>query len=272
MNIFIDTAPGGSVHAASIFAALQSWWDFEENNGTASFLDAHGSNHLSIQTAGSSTASSTAGGASGKVGRSFQPANTADRTAYIPRSNTALDLPNSDWSFGGWFNGYPVAGGWTGFVIGRYVSGGIQATLAADSSASAFYQFLASSNGSSTTALTSTVGATGGTISSSSHLIVCALDRTNNLLRLRIKNATSDYTGSVAFAGALYTGSSSANFCINDSLSGDSTFLSGSREMTNNASFDSCFYASKVLSEDEFLYLYNAGAGVNYAQLAVDAA
>lgn len=256
---------GPNAHAASVLASLVAWWDFEENDGGTQFFDSHGSNDLTIRTGGSTTASSAVTG-TGRVNRGFTPGLTADRTAYIPRSNTALDLPNSDWSFGGWVVGEPVSG-WSAFLLNRLGSGSgtYQAYLQIDST-NTRYQFGASTDGSSLTTVDSGVVAN----ITNARLVVCTLDRTNNLIRIRVRGPSANANVTASFAGALYTGSTAANFCINDALSSDSTFFSGDRQMTGGY-YDSCFYAAKAISDDEFTYLYNAGSGVDYSTLVADA-
>lgn len=254
-----------NAQAASIKAALVAWWDFEENGAGTQFLDAHGTNHLSIRTGASSTASSAASTASGKVNRAFYINNVTNLTAYIPRINTALDLPNTDHSYGGWFVGSGGAGT-ARFCMGRIGSGGaIQSGLIQDSDSLASDVFLASADGSTL------VKATGAVSVSTYRLFIASFDRTNNLIRFRYKSNLVDGNVTTAFPSALYTTASNANFCISGGLSGDSTFFSGGRQLAADSHADSCFYRSGVTTESEFLYLYNSGTGKNYAQLVADA-
>lgn len=257
----------GASEAASIRASLVSWWDFEQNNGTATFLDSKASNDLSIRTPGGSQASSVASGSTGRVGRGFNP-TSASNTAYIPRANTALDLPNSDWTLGGWFTGLNAGGvgGTTAFLMGRMGSGaGSYQCFLNIETAALHFSFGASSNGSALTYADS------GIVCNSSYwyFITCTLDRANNLIRIRVKSTSgANANVTAAFAGALYTTSSTANFCFSCALAGDGTYFSGSRYLSGF--IDSAFYLSKAITDAEATYLYNAGSGKNYAQLLAD--
>lgn len=255
--------------AESIYDALVAWWDFEENDANPTFIDSHGANDLTIRTGASTTASSAVSSTThAKSGRRFlsNGSSNPNRTAYIPRSNTALDLPDSDWSFGGWFEGLNL-GGWSAFVMGRLgsASGSYQAQLVIESTLGRLV-FQVSADGS--TAVTANSG-TGISSSGSMTFVVGTLDRANNLIRVRV-NKSANVTA--AFPSALYTGASAANFCIIDAMSSDGTFFSGSRELLGSDSgAEACFYASKALTDAEYDYLYNSGAGINYATLAAAA-
>jgi hypothetical protein len=256
--------------AASIYNALVAYWEFEENSAGTQFLDSHGSNHLSIRTGASSTASSAVSSSGGMVGRYFAPGGSADRTAYIPRSNTALDLPNSDWTFGCWFEGGLESAGSAAWVMGRTgtAAGMFQAFLQIDGTTTRFL-WRVSSDGSNFTNVDSGVTAGAG----APWLFLCTLDRTNNLIRLRVKRNSGSVNVNLttAFASALYTTASTANFCINDGLSGDSTFFSGARGTSAAAKYDQAFYCTKALTDAEADYLYNSGNGRSYAALKADA-
>lgn len=271
-GLLMGDGSGVNTDALSLYSARVAWWDFEENNATASFLDSTGnSNTLSILAGGASTASSVMSATGGKVGRQFSNASNQDTALYIPRSNTALDLPNTDWSFGGWFEGGNDGGvsGSTAFLMGRLGSGGatFQSWFYIEASDGLFYM-RASTDGTSLTTLSSGISAGAG----DKWLIVATLDRANNLIRFRIKRASGSVNANVtaAFAGALYTGATNANFCISDGLSNDNTFFSGNRSPVS-AKYDSCFYFSKAISTAEIDYLYNSGNGLNWATLAAAA-
>lgn len=260
---------GGPIaEAVSIHTDLVSWWSFDENDAGSTYSDPKGGHNLSVLSGGSSATTSSVSTASGKVSRAFYINGTNDRTAYVPRSNTALDLPNSDWSFGGWFIA-PGAGGVSRFFMGRWGSGatGSQAAMTVDSSDNQVH-FVVSTDGSAVAARADSGANNSGT---EWRLMVATLDRANNLIRIRIKGATADVNVTAAFAGALYTSASTSNFCVNDSLSGDSTFFSGTRGLAAGGACDECFYLSHAMTEDEFLYLYNSGNGKSYAQLLADA-
>lgn len=248
--------------AVSIYNSLVGWWDFEENNAGNTFNDSHGSNHLSLQTGTTPTATSAVS-ATGKVGRASTHSGVEDRTAFIPRSNTALDLPNSDFSFGGWIKTGGFSGGSTRFVMGRVGSSGttIQAYILQRGSDDQII-FAASSDGSTV------VTTTGFGIDGTYRFMVATFDRTNNLIRFRVPHLSINVTAS--FPSALYTTASAANFCFSDGLSSDTTYLSGDRALTAGG-FDACFYAAKAFTDAEVAYLENSGNGMSHATLAAAA-
>jgi len=250
-------------NALAIYNALVAWWDFEENNASTVFNDAHGSNHLTIRSTSTTIASSTAGAAGGMVGRFFQ--NQGAYVGVIPRSNTNLDLPDADHTYGGWMRMPSSTGASTRFVMGRLGSTGttIQSALFL-SGTNDRLQFQATSNGS--TAVIADSGSNSGS-SSTWHLVTATLNRASNLIEIRRRavGAGSLTKVTTAFPNPLYTTPSTANFVLGNAISSDTTFFSGTR-MGLEAS-DSCFYMTKAISDAEFDYLYNGGSGMNYSTL-----
>lgn len=254
-----------AVHAGSLLSSMRSWWSMDENAASPTYADSHGSNDLTLRTGGSTTNTSTISSATSIKDRSSNMARVDDRCAYIPRANTNLDMTDSDFSFGGWFRIGQDAST-AAFIMGRVGDGTqIQAYLLLDSAGALMGR--ASTDGTSTTATASL----GGWSSSYYALITLIFDRTNDLLGIRWKDTNGSGSSSfVAFASALYTTSTTANFTISEGLKSDSTFFSGNR----NAIFyaDECFFCDKAITEDEFNYLYNSGAGKSYSDLLSDGA
>lgn len=258
--------------AVAIYNALVAYWNLDDNNASTQMLDAKNSNHLSLRAFAGPIASSVVsmGPGVGGTGRfmATEAVTQAGRTGYIPRTNTNLDLPNSDFSYGGWFNIIPSAGGGTRFVMGRVGSGGgIQAYASVDGVTDRL-TFNVSSNGSSTAA-SCDIGIS--TVVATFMLVICTLNRSSNQIEFRVRavGAGSMTKVTTAFPGALYTAASTSNFNINAGLSGDSTYFSGDREGVIYA--DLCFYATKAITDNEFNYLYNSGNGKNFTALAADA-
>jgi hypothetical protein len=193
-----------------------------------------------------------------------------DNTAYVPRSDTALDLPNSDWSYWFWLKKAPTTGGSTRFIAGRWgATAGNAVASVTHNSADDTLHFIAQLTARSrqlapTPALRLTALAT--------QLVCVTFDRTNSLIRIRVRGVTGPVDANVtaAFASALYTGSSTANFCFANSLEADGTFFSGTRGLESGDRIDEPGYVSKALSDDEFDYLYNGGLGRSWAALAAD--
>lgn len=254
-----------SADAVSIYANLVSWWDFEENSAGTQFLDSFGTNHLSSRDASGALATSGASTATGKVGRGFLPA--VARTPYIPRTNTGMDVPNSNWSFVIWVPVVSTSIAATArFIAGRIGSStASQWVLSMDGTTNAF-QFSAYNSSAVATSANSGVSVS----SPGNKLVACSFDRTNNLIRIRVKDAVNDVNVPVAFANPLYTTASTNNFCFNGGMSADGTLFSGGRDCP--VSFMDCaLYRSGVTTEAEFQYLYNSGAGKNFATFAADA-
>ena len=260
---------GGGVvidpNAASLYSAFLgtgAWWDFEESGAsTLRYDDATGNaNHLTTNAFASSNTT-----ASGKVGRAFAP--LSDNYAFIPRSNTALDLPNTDWTFGGWYRGTGTAGS-TSYLMGRAdLSTNKGQGILAISSGNGAYLFECSSDGTNYTVANSGVNAVTGTI----YLIACTFDRANNLIRIRVKGPATNVNITAAFASALFTGASTANFTVNQLLVNDITLASGARGVINSPIYDSNFFIKKAITDAELTYLYNNGNGVNYTTLRTQA-
>jgi hypothetical protein len=261
-----NNSPSTSTIASSILSNLVAYWEFEQNDATTTFLDSHSNNHLSVMTAGTPNSTSSVTTTTGaKVGRAFNHNGNTDRTAYIPRSNTRLDIANRDLTFGGWMQANTTSGS-ARWVMGRTGSSGSQyvMTLTIDSTTDRL-DLIATTDGSTITRLTSAILPATGL-----HFVAATLDRINNVLRLRVTGAGGTCNVTTPFTGALYTAANTANFCIGDGLSGDSTFFSGNREPVNGL-FDQCFFVNKALTDAEYAYLYNTGSGRSYASIVSDA-
>lgn len=258
---------GGTVpEAVSLYSALVSYWEFEENDAGTTFTDAHGSNDLTSRTGGSTTATSSVTTSSGKVGRAYQPNGTVDRCAYIPRASTALDFPDANSSLLFWFSGTG------GSAFTRYVACRM-------GSVDADHRWFVAINAAATSIDLTFYDTTTGTVSVVSSiapsttlkLFCVTFDKTNDLIRLRIKGGATDYNGTASFAGrTIATAASNANFAFGDWLYGDTTFFTGTRQ-PNQGNYDQACYLSKAVSDGEFDYLYNSGSGRSYAQLVADA-
>lgn len=251
--------------AQSIYNSLLAWWDFEENSAGTQFLDASGhGNHLSIRQGGSAVSSSAASTSSGKVGRGFNiPSTSGQLTSYIPRSNTALDGTDADYSFGGWIYIASASFGTSRFLMGRFGTGSNGNSLISLDSSDDSIRGGFSANGSTFQRVT------GPTSNGFIMFIVLSFDKTNGLVRLRIKSnqsPTRDFNSTTPFTGSLYTTSSTANFCISQALNNDSSFFSGNRDL--HGVTDCCFYRSAVTTEDEFLLMFNGGSGMSFATLS----
>jgi hypothetical protein len=266
--------PDAPPEAASIYGALRSWWALDDNDASSTYVDLHGSNPMTLRTGGSTTATSVISSnasTDARVGRGAAMARTVNRAAYIPRSNTALDLTDTSFTFGGWMR-IGLAAATASFLMGR-----------AGSAAGQFYAYLildgadntlrADITTDGTTATRTRTAGTTAWSSSELQLITFTLDRAANeiVLRLRRPGANSGnlVKQSAAFAGALFTGSTAANFFLGHLLSSDGTFFAGDRNGIHSA--DECFFLDSAITDAEFNYLYNSFNGRSYAQLVADA-
>jgi hypothetical protein len=258
--------------AASIYNALVAWWDFEQNDSGTQFFDSVGNNHLNIINSSGPLASSSASN-TGKVGRGLAAGSSDSSSikAFIPRSNTALDLTNTDWTFGGWMqrggtSSYAV----TLFVLGRIGSGAGSITVCGLNLNAATSNLVCAWVDSTSTAYSIDTGSpqSGGWL-----MYAATLNRAANQVefRWRLQSGGSMSKSVLPFPNPLYTAANTANFCFNNALRGDSsTFVDYPRSGLNTA--DSSYFMSKAITDDEFLYLFNSGAGKNFAQLTADAA
>ena len=266
--------PDNPPEAVSLYAALRSWWSLDENDSGSSYADLHGANPLTLRTGGSTTATSAISSnaaTDARIGRGAAMARTINRAAYIPRSTTAMDLTNTSQTCGGWMR-VGQAASTTSFVMGRVGTNGLSAQL---------YMVIEGSDGTlrvdaTTDGTTATRVRTPGTTAwsaSEMQLVTCTLDRANNEIVLRMRrpgaNSGNMIKQSAAFAGALFTGSTAANFAIGHALSSDSTFFSGDRNGIFAA--DEAFFFDSAITDAEFNYLYNIFIGRSYAQLVADA-
>lgn len=176
-------------NAASLLAALRSWWTMDENAATPTYEDSHGANPLTLRTGASLTNTSTISGTTlAKLGRAATLANTQDRVAYIPRSNTALDLPNGNFSFGGWMTINLGVVGAAAFVMGRVGSNtsAIQAYLYIEGSPNDL-RAAATTDGTITTRVQTTGFSSSVWSASELQLIVLTFNRSANLLEIRLR-------------------------------------------------------------------------------------
>ncbi len=253
-------------NAAAIYAALRAWWSLDENAASPTYADSHsGAHHLTQRNAGGSVNTSV-NTVAGLISQAWHPNLTDNLTCYIPRSDTALDMTDTDFSFGGWFK-LDASPSVTKFVIGRIGSlfTKLQAWIwidSADSQIKGRY----SSNGSAAAATVSSGVADSGVY----QLVVLTYNKTGSKLELRLRKvANSLISVSTALSGAIFTTSTNCNFTIGEGLENDANFEGSNRDGVTHA--DECFFIDKAINDTEFNYLYNGGAGKSYSDLVADA-
>ena len=265
---FAAAAP--SSPATAILAALKAWWPLDENAATPTYSDVHGTNHLTQRNAAGNVNTSVNTTTTAVQGRAWFPNHTDNLTLYIPRSNTALDAVDADFSFGGWFR-MNIDAATAAFLIGRV--GGttvkVDAYLGVEGTDNKIKFWVSHTDGS----IANRVTADSGQVYSSSTyvLVVGTYDKTagNIIIRTRLVGFAGSKTTQSMGGHAVYTGSNNSNFCINEGLDANANFFGSNRAAATLA--DECFYCMKAFTDADFDYLYNAGAGKTYAALVADA-
>jgi hypothetical protein len=258
-------APAADPDALALYNARVSYWQFEENDASTTFIDSVGSHNLTVRNNAGARTTSAATTAAGLVARGFNT-NDAGSTGYIP---AGFKLPNSDWSIGLWAYALSGAVGSSRFLLGNIGSAATehQAFIALEGADDQWHYRAVDSSG-TTVGIDSGINYHGG---SSVWTLLCgSLDRTANQIVFRVRRVGGGTTKmTAAFTGALRTTTTTANFCVNDALSSGTTYFAGDRHFPG--SVDQAFYFSKAVTDSEFDYLYNAGAGRSWASLVSDA-
>lgn len=258
-------------NAFAIYSKLVSWWTLDDNAASPTFIDSHGGHNMTLRTGGSTNNTNEQDSSSGPIQNVYwEPARQDNRAAYVPRSNTALDMTtDEDHCIGGWFKtGFTV--GVTAFIMGRVGSVFDQLHFwifidPADSTIKTRYS-------ANDTAAAVTVSS-GLTVDSSTwHLVVANYDKTNSVLTIRARKVGGSLnSGSSALSGTITSTSNDTNFAIGEGLENDSSF-----DAVNNRNgvyaADECFYAKMAMTDTLFDYLYNSGKGRSYQGLRRDAA
>ena len=108
--------------ALSIYNALVAWWSMDDNAATTAVADATGHGHAAVSAGASNT--NTFSSATAKYGRSMLMTNAAGGAGiYVPRTDTAFDFGDVDFSIGLWFRfaAYNTfSGGFTIPIFGRW--------------------------------------------------------------------------------------------------------------------------------------------------------
>ena len=251
-------------------ARAGGWWhEFEDNAANSTFTDETGNFNMTARETGATANTSTVTDASGfgNLSRTFFANNAEGRTAYIPNAS-AFKLPNSDWTYGAWLQMAANTGGSARFIIGNLGATGTDWQVYLSQSGSGNdLQLQVSTDG---TASAATIDSNYVPTVGRWVLVVCSLSRAADTIHFRWRDtvAGSMSSGSAAFATALYTGSTNANFNVNDALSSDSTYFSGTRAGVTRCAQAFCYM--KAATDAEFDYLYNAASGRNWTQIVSD--
>jgi hypothetical protein len=264
MRLDLDTDDIADPTVVQLHNAMRAFWEFEENASGNTFADAKGAFPLTVRNASGPMLTSSAT-AAGLVNRAFYPNMTDNLAAYIPAASN-FRFANSSVTIGMWATGIGSSGGSTRFLFGNFGSSGTgyQIYLSTDSSSDSL-NFAVTTDG--TTAGRVRIISLANLHPSVWTFVACTLDRAANQLVLRTRavgGAVRKET--VAFPGALFTGSGAgSNFAIGDALSNDNTFFSGTRHGLYKV--DQAFIADIALTDLQFDYLFNDGAGRRWNDL-----
>lgn len=259
---FVAPTVGNLPEANNIRGNLVAWWPLNENAATPTFADVHGSNPLTQRNAAGTVNTNTNSGTTFVKGssRAWNPNQVNDLAAFAPKTNTHLGRYDGDHTFGMWVVGN-LSPGTTGTLIGN---SNIRLTI--DSSGST-YRLVAVDG---TLAGIGTGAGINGNPGGPMFFITGTLNRAANQIEFRIFRPGFAMTKIVtAFPGALANVANS-NFFIGEIIVNDTTFdVSNPR----NAVFWACdaFFVDRAITDGEADYLYNNGAGRNYAQLTINA-
>jgi hypothetical protein len=277
-NTTVGGGGGGGnsqVWANAIYNNLVAWWTMADAANTPTYADSHTFNHpLTLRNSSGSFNTVTITSA----GNGIQGANQAvfghitQRNGYVPRSDTGLDGGDFDFTFGGWFNAVADAST-TAFLMGRG-GGNANGTFTQrrawiyinGSDGIIFGSY--SNDGSAISA-----SANSGIVFNSSlrRLIALTYDKTGSRLHLRVGEASNGSIthANVALSGAIATANVNTNFTIGSGLQNDSvTDTTVNRDGVSAAS--QCFYANFAISDAQFNYLVNGGAGKSYGNIVAD--
>lgn len=214
---------------------LVSWWSLDEASGTRA--DAHGSNDLTPINAPAS--------ASGKVGDAVDLESGSDQYLTIAAgSQSGLAAGAAGFAFGAWYRMESAA---SAFICSKRDSGAAEFTMTTNAdSPGALHFYLAP--GFSPLIVVGSLPV-GGWV-----FVVVGYDVASGNACISI-NGAAPTTGARAFGGA-----ASAPFSIGYDLSGGLPKWDGL--------VDQAFYYTRWLTDDELAWLYNAGAGRSYADVA----
>ena len=271
--------------ALSIYNSLVGWWNFDDNNA-GGFLDSHAANPLTpvlsslVSTSAANSevnATFNAGGLTRHYGIIADFAVNRFQHAYIPRANTNFDLNNESFTAFGWTAGSPTALAGARHILSRVVAntGGRQWGIFIGSLGSRIFGAVFD------TAFVPTIIDTGfDTSGTSMYFYAFGLDRSNNLIRFRIKGpgtfsagAPRDINLTTPFLSAMNFVGGTANFTFGEMFSNDNTYESAFQRNYEDSGRWSCagFVRGLILTDAQFDFLYNAGAGIPYSTLATAA-
>lgn len=237
----------GAAPSFPLLDSLTSYWSLEEASGTR--VDAHGDNDL--------TDNNTVTSATGKVGNAAD--FEANNSEYLSDAdNTSYPSGNNDMTICGWINLESLGTARRGF--GQWDFGNaqrgwfVQWLDAADR-----FMFSVSSNGTLQTHVVATT--VDPTPTGTWFFVVAWHDATNDLIYIQVNNGTPQ---SAAHSTGIHD--STAAFSIG--VMHNNTVAESDASLIMDGLIDEVGLWSRVLTAAERTFLYNAGNGRSYADVA----
>jgi hypothetical protein len=220
---------------------LIAWWDLEEESGTR--YDSHGANHLADNN--------TVGFAPGVPGNSAD--FERDNSEFLSiADNPALSFANEDFTLGAWVYAESYNAQSAG-IMGKWsIFTGDNEYMLEYSAGTSKFRFMVSSNG---TNLTTVTAISAGVGPGAWKLIFAWHDSVNNELAIQVNNGAIDKA--LGYSAGAHDGA--LNFNIGQTIGGINYW---------DGLIDGAMVYNRILSADEHEWLYAAGAGRVYANLA----
>lgn len=275
---------GGNVGPASrILAQLRAYWEFQQDSGPQ-YADSFANYDLLTGSANAGSFLATdinqinqgIYSEAGIVGAATDMQSNGATAALLPAAQSIDFFTNSSWSFVTWLDvirptgpiltARAIAG-----VAGRYYWGNVIYRAALMLSASGEIQFWVFKEGASTVILASGLFVD-PSITDQWFMACASYDYAAGTIRLRLKRYDNAFNYDVSLSGipSIDQNQTLANFTFNCPFSNEipDTGPGG----LSRVRFDQACYVNKSLKDDEFDYLFNAGAARSYASLIADAA
>jgi hypothetical protein len=258
---------GGVAGAAAnlpvaIYANLVAWWDFEENSAATSFTDAFsGTHNLALINSKTTANDSMANGISGRAAN--WPNSSSSDGAQIVRSDTAFDFGDTGFTFGAWFNmRQEVGSDVTRFLAGRGFANPLSYAIYWRDLSPSNFQFEMAIRDSANATSTTIIHNQGAPINTNTwHFVVLGHDPAADLLVGWVDGVRQQAN----FANGPFV-TNVPNFTFAQARNNDTTNQDTSR--TIGHATDSAFVVNRTLNDAEVGYLYNSGAGFNFAVFA----
>lgn len=252
LNPYRFGVSGGGTDAQLILASLVSWWDFSETTGT-DIADEHGSSPL--------LAAVDISGITASPGKPGNFANTSSNTHTISVISSKLDpLKVGDENFTVFLwhkrttSNNPSAGSESALLARNYGADQYSYEINVTGGTPDVYQFNISADGTTFTAVS---GPEYSYASSSFDFIAAGFDKDRGMAFIIVNGTRFE----ASHSGGAYA-ASTARLGV-----GKRVNSGGTTTRIKWGGYDSAGLARLAVTDDQYAVLYNAGAGLNYADL-----